>query len=81
MLSRRLFMPLPSRNISAGRPVVLDTALLPLPFLPWSEKVAVNFKNAGNGGLFNVFEVPQMENEWTLEDGKCTPHGPPQVYP
>ena len=28
------FMPLASRNTSAGRPVVLDTALLPRPFLP-----------------------------------------------
>src|SRR5215471_21500788 len=28
------FMPLPSRNTSAGRPVVLDTALLPCSFLP-----------------------------------------------
>src|SRR6266567_4587267 len=26
--------PLPSRNTSAGRPVVLDTALLPCSFLP-----------------------------------------------
>ena len=32
------FMPLPSRNISAGRPVVPGTALLPLSFLPSSEK-------------------------------------------
>src|SRR5437763_4066222 len=34
-------MPLPSRNTSAGRPVVLDTALLPCSFLPPSAKVAV----------------------------------------
>src|SRR5258706_13669379 len=27
-------MPLPSRSTSAGRPVVLDTALLPCSFLP-----------------------------------------------
>jgi len=34
-------------------------------------KVSVNFKNAGNGSLFNVFEVPQMENgRWKMEDGK-----------
>src|SRR5207244_7565170 len=32
------FMPLPSRNTSAGRPVVLDTALLPCSFLPPSAK-------------------------------------------
>ena len=32
------FMPLPSRNTSAGRPVVLDTALLPGSFLPPSAK-------------------------------------------
>jgi hypothetical protein len=32
------FMPLASRNTSAGRPVVLDTALLPRPFLPPSAK-------------------------------------------
>src|SRR5215469_12470374 len=32
------FMPLPSRNTSAGRPVVLDTALLPGSFLPSSAK-------------------------------------------
>jgi hypothetical protein len=25
--------------------------------------------------------VPQMENGWKMEVGKCTPHGPPQVYP
>ena len=31
-------MPLPSRNTSAGRPVVLDTALLPCSFLPPSAK-------------------------------------------
>ena len=31
------FMPLPSRNTSAGRPVVLDTALLPCSFLPAKE--------------------------------------------
>jgi len=35
------FMPLPSRNTSAGRPVVLDTALLPRPFLPPSEKETI----------------------------------------
>src|SRR6516162_9931961 len=35
------FMPLPSRNISAGRPVVLGTALLPLSFLPSSEKETI----------------------------------------
>ena len=34
-------MPLPSRNASAGRPVVLDTALLPLSFLPSSEKETI----------------------------------------
>ena len=28
------FMPLPSRNTSAGPPVVLDTALLPVPSCP-----------------------------------------------
>jgi len=33
-------------------------------------RLARNFKNAGNGGLFNVFEVPQMENGWKMEDGK-----------
>src|SRR5215472_9287064 len=32
------FMPLPSRNTSAGRPVVVDTALLPGSFLPPSAK-------------------------------------------
>ena len=32
------FMPLPFRNTSAGRPVVLDTALLPCSFLPPSAK-------------------------------------------
>ena len=37
----RLFMPLPSRNISAGRPVFPGTALLPLPFLPLSEKKTI----------------------------------------
>src|SRR5437667_6161099 len=31
-------MPLPFRNTSAGRPVVLDTALLPCSFLPASAK-------------------------------------------
>jgi len=25
-----------------------------------------NFTNAGNGGFFNVFEVPQLENEWKM---------------
>src|SRR6516165_6854791 len=35
------FMPLPSRNISAGRPVVPGTALLPLLFLPSSEKETI----------------------------------------
>jgi hypothetical protein len=33
-------------------------------------RLAVNFKNAGNGGLFNVFEVPQTENGWKMENGK-----------
>jgi hypothetical protein len=33
-------------------------------------RLAINFKNAGNGGFFNVFEVPQMENGWKMEDGK-----------
>ena len=32
------FMPLPLRNTSAGRPVVVDTALLPCSFLPPSAK-------------------------------------------
>ena len=32
-----ILMPLPSRNTSAGRPVVLDTALLPSSFLPAKE--------------------------------------------
>src|SRR5215468_4010348 len=32
------FMPLPSRNTSAGRPVVPDTALLPCSSLPPSAK-------------------------------------------
>src|SRR6516225_4895107 len=41
LLSRRRFMPLPPRNTSAGRPVVLDTALLPLSFLPSSEKETI----------------------------------------
>jgi hypothetical protein len=35
-------------------------------------RLAINFKNAGNGGFFNVFEVPQMENGWKMGDGKCT---------
>jgi len=35
------FMPLPSRNISAGRPVVPGTALLPLSFLPRDEKETI----------------------------------------
>jgi len=35
------FMPLPSRNTSAGRPVVPGTALLPLSFLPSSEKETI----------------------------------------
>jgi hypothetical protein len=35
------FRPLPSRNTSAGRPVVPGTALLPLSFLPWSEKETI----------------------------------------
>src|SRR6516162_4710726 len=35
------FMPLPSRNTSAGRPVVLDTAPLPCPFLPPSERETI----------------------------------------
>jgi hypothetical protein len=30
-------------------------------------RLAINFKNAGNGGFFNVFEVPQMENgRWKM---------------
>jgi hypothetical protein len=32
----------------------------------------INFKNAGNGGFFNVFEVPQMENGWKMENGLIT---------
>src|SRR5215475_7867675 len=35
------FMPLPSRSISAGRPVVLDTAPLPCPFLLPSAKETI----------------------------------------
>src|SRR5215469_16977492 len=35
------FMPLPSRNTPAGRPVVPGTALLPLFFLPSSEKETI----------------------------------------
>jgi hypothetical protein len=31
-------------------------------------RLAINFKNAGNGGFFNVFEVPQME-KW-MENGR-----------
>lgn len=31
-------------------------------------RLAVNFKDAGNGGLFAVFEVPQMENGWNMEN-------------
>ena len=37
-------------------------------------KVSVNFKNAGNGGLFTVFEVPQMENGWKMENGRWIYH-------
>jgi len=29
-------------------------------------RLGINFKNAGNGGFFNVFEVPQMENGWKI---------------
>src|SRR5215469_15556669 len=43
------FMPLPSRNTSAGRPVVLDTALLPCPFSPPSEK-ETRFKTPASVG-------------------------------
>jgi hypothetical protein len=32
-------------------------------------RLATNFKNAGNGGFFNVFEVPQMENGWKMKYG------------
>src|SRR5215813_6580736 len=35
------FTPLPSRNTSAGRPVVPDTALLPGPFLPPTERETI----------------------------------------
>jgi hypothetical protein len=35
------FMPLPSRNSSAGRPVVPGSALLALSFLPSSEKETI----------------------------------------
>ena len=35
------FRPLPSRNTSAGRPVVPGTALLPLSFLPRDEKETI----------------------------------------
>ena len=35
------FMPLPSRNTSAGRPAVLDTALLPCSFLPPADKETI----------------------------------------
>ena len=36
-------------------------------------KLAGNFKNAGNGGLFNVFEVPQMENgRWKMHTASAT---------
>ena len=35
-------MPLPSRNTSAGRPVVPGTALLPGSFLPSSEKETIS---------------------------------------
>jgi hypothetical protein len=37
-------------------------------------RLAGNFKNAGNGGLFNVYEVPQMENGWKMEDGRWKMH-------
>ena len=37
----RPVMPLPSRSTSAGPPAVLDTALLPLSFLPSSEKETI----------------------------------------
>jgi len=36
-------------------------------------RLGINFKNAGNGGFFNVFEVPQMENGWRMGDGKWKP--------
>jgi len=40
-------------------------------------RLAVNFKNTGNGGFFDVFEVPQMENrwKWKMEDGKWSMAG------
>jgi len=35
-------------------------------------RLAVNFKNAGNGGFFNVFEVPQ-NGKW-MENGRWKMH-------
>ena len=43
-------------------------------------RLGINFKNAGNGGFFNDFEVPQMENGWKMGDGKCTSSGHRQVW-
>jgi hypothetical protein len=36
-------------------------------------RLAVNFKNAGNGGFFDVFEVPQLENGWKMDTGFIIP--------
>src|SRR6266699_425231 len=42
------FMPLPSRNTSAGRPVVLDTPLLPCSFLPSQGRPPVRVRHSAN---------------------------------
>src|SRR6516164_9263535 len=47
------FMPLPSRNTSAGRPVVLDTALLPCPFSPPSEKETISDFSSPDGSALH----------------------------
>jgi hypothetical protein len=46
-------MPLPSRNTSAGRLVVPGTALLPLSFLPSSEKETICDFPSPNGSALH----------------------------
>jgi len=75
-LSRRLFMPLPSRNISAGRPVVPGTALLPLSFLPWSEKETIcDFPSPDGSALHgNAANIDaRLAAARTLQPGSALP--------
>ena len=70
------FMQLASRHISAGRPVVPGTALLPLSFLPSSEKETIcdflcRDGSALHGNAANI--AARLAAAKTLQPGRALP--------